>query len=202
MLSSNLIRWGAVATMVAGVLSVVIGILSTPLLVEEGSESASWYVLESVRWAFLALGVVGLYRYLRHLRRFGRTGMVGFGMLLVVSVANAIINLVFALTRGAGAQWLDARFGPVQALGTIFGVLLLGIGILRTGRLPRAGAWLWVLAALAYLVIIVGIITGVSPIYNWGFLVADALFGLGGILLGYGLWAHRDEPVQAAHPAR
>jgi hypothetical protein len=188
--------------MVAGLLSVVIGILSIPLFIEEGSESARWYVLESVRWAFLALGVEGLYRYLRHSRRFGRTGMVGFGLLLVVSVANAIINLVFALTQGAGAQWLDARFGPVQALGTIFGVLLLGIGILRTGRLQRAGAWLWVLAALAYLVIIVGIITGVAPIYNWGFFVADALFGSGCLVLGYELWSHRNQPLHAARQAR
>ena len=45
--------------------------------------------------------------------------------------------------------------------------------------------------------ILVGIINGVGPIYNWGFLVADELFGLGCLILGYELWSHWDDPVQA-----
>jgi hypothetical protein len=202
MSSSNLIRWGAIAAMVAGVLSIMLGVLSVPLFVEEGSEGTVWYLLEFARAAFLVTGLLGLYHYLRRPRRFGRLGTAGFYMLIVVSVANAIIYAFFALTEGAGAQWFEARFGPLQALLMIFGILLFGIGILRAGSLPRAGAWLWVLAVLVYVGIIVGIIAGVSPIYNWGFLAADALFGLGCIILGYGLWSHREERVQKTQPTQ
>jgi len=55
---------------------------------------------------------------------------------------------------------------------------------------------------LVYAGIIVGTIAGVGPLYNWGFLAADGMFGLGCVVLGYGLWSRRDEPVQAAQPAR
>jgi hypothetical protein len=204
MLSSNLIRWGAVAAMVAGVLSVVLGVLSIPLLIEEGSEGTGWYILESARAASLAVGLLGLYLYLRRQRRFGRLGTVGFYMLIVVTVADIVIYSAFALTegRGTGVQWFDAQFGPLHPLLLIFGILLFGMGILRAGSLSRAGAWLWILAALIFVGILVGIVTGVAPIYNWGFLLADGLFGLGAILLGYGLWSHRDEPFQATQPAR
>ncbi len=197
MSSSNLTRWGAIAAMVAGVLSIMLGVLSVPLFVEEGSEGTVWYLLEFARAAFLVAGLLGLYLYLRRPRRFGRLGTVGFYMLIIVSVANAIIYLSFALTQGSGAQWFDARFGPVQVLLTILGVLLFGMGILRVGSLPRAGAWLLVAAVLVYVGIIVSFIVGASDIFaNWGFLGADGLFGLGLIVLGYGLWSHRGAPVQ------
>jgi hypothetical protein len=196
---SNLIRWGAIAAMVAGILSVVLGVLSVPLFIEEGSEGTLWYLLEFARAAFLMVGVLGFYLYLRGSRRFGKLATVGFYMLILVTVADTIIYLALALTegKGTGVQLVDAQFGPLHPLLLIFGILLFGVGILRAGRLSRAGAWLWILAALTFVGILVGIITGVGPIYNWGFLVADGLFGLGCLILGYGLWSHRDDPVQA-----
>jgi hypothetical protein len=197
--SSNLIRWGALAIMVAGALSILLGALSIPSFVEESSEGTGWYLLELTRWAVLVVGLVGLYLYLRHSRRFGGLGTVGFYMLIIVSLANVIIYLIFALTKGAGAQWFDARFGLIQALLTIFGTLLSGMGILRARSLPRAGAWLWILAVLVYVGIIFSFIVGANDAFaNWGFLVVDGLFGLGCIVLGHGLWSHRGEPVQPA----
>ena len=175
MSTSNLIRWGAVAFTIAGVHSVVLGVLSIPLFIEEGSGGTLWYLLEFARAASLGVGVLGLYLYLRGSSRFGRLGTVGFYMLIAVSVADTIIYLALALTegKGTGIQLVDAQFGPLHPILLIFGISLFGIAILRTGSLLRAGAWLWILAALIFVVILVGIITGVGPIYNWGFLVAD-----------------------------
>jgi hypothetical protein len=199
MSSSNLIRWGALAIMVAGALSILLGALSIPSFVKESSEGTGWFLLEMTRWAALLVGLAGLYLYLRSSGRVGVIGMVGLCMLAIVSLANVVIYLIFALTEGAGAQWFDARFGLIQALLTIFGTLLSGMGILRARSLPRAGAWLWILAALSFLGIIVSFIVGANDTFaNWGFLVADGLFGLGCIVLGHGLWSHRGEPVQPA----
>ena len=197
MSSSNLIRWGALAIMVAGALSILLGALSIPWFVKESSEGTGWFLLEMTRWAALVVGLAGL--YLRSSGRVGVIGMVGLCMLAIVSLANVIIYLTFALTDGAGAQVFDARFGAIQALLTILGILLSGLGILRARSLPRVGAWLWMLAALSFMGVIVSFIVGASGAFaNWGFLVADGLWGVGSIVLGHSLCSHRGEPVQPA----
>ena len=199
MSSSNLIRWGALAIMVAGALSILLGALSIPWFVKESSEGTGWFLVEMTRWAALVVGLAGLYLYLRSSGRVGVIGMVGLCMLAIVSLANVIIYLTFALTDGAGAQGFDARFGAIQALLTILGILLSGLGILRAGSLPRVGAWLWILAALSFMGVIVSFIVGASGAFaNWGFLVVDGLWGVGCIVLGRSLWSHRGEPVQPA----
>src|SRR5918997_1637249 len=178
MSSSNLIRWGALAIMVAGALSILLGALSIPWFVEESSEGTGWFLLEMTRWAALVVGLAGL--YLRSSGRVGVIGMVGLCMLAIVSLANVIIYLTFALTDGAGAQGFDARFGAIQALLTILGILLSGLGILRGRSLPRVGAWLWILAAVSFMGVIVSFIVGASGAFaNYGFLVADGLWGVG-----------------------
>src|SRR5215210_2965025 len=195
MLSSNFIRWGAIATMLAGALSILIGVLSA---IEEGNYS----VVESTRWVVLVVGLVGLYLYLRRSRRFGRVGVASFYMLIVGCVLNTINYAGLLLIEGGVWMQLINIFAAVGAFLGLFGQVLFGICILRSGNLPRAGAWLWLVSAPIFLGAIVGFIVGASGTWsNWSFVVGEVVFGLGCIVLGSGLWAHRGEPVQPAHPA-
>jgi hypothetical protein len=203
---SNLIRWGAMAAILAGAFYIVGGLASSPLLAEEGqsfySQGAFGHLLEFAGSAALVVGLVGLYLYLRPSPRFGRLGTVGFYVLIVLVAYEAILPLI-ALTAGSGAaEGFDSYGGPPQAVGKIVGTVLFGIAVLRSGGLPRAGAWLLILGVGVYLAIVVSFIVGPEAFARWGFPLANGLYGLGLIVLGYGLWSHRGEPVQSARPAR
>ena len=113
---------------------------------------------------------------------------------------EAILPLIAEIAGPAGTDRLDS-LGPLQALGKILATLLFGIAILRTGILPRAGAWLMIVAVLVYLSIIVSFIVGPEAFATWAFPIASGLYGLALIALGYGLWSHRSDPVQPAQPA-
>ena len=206
MSTSNLIRWGAIAAMIAGVVYILGGVSSIPLFTEEGHSwyqgSTFWLLVEFVGSVALVVGLVGLYLYLRRSPRFGLLGTVGFYLLIVLTAYEAILPLVAEIAGPAGAEWLDSFIGLPQALGKILGTLLFGIAILRAGTLPRAGAWLLILAVLLYLSIIVSIIMGPEAFANWSFPIANGLYGVALIALGYGLWSHRSESVQPpAQPA-
>src|SRR5215218_10542524 len=101
MLSSNLIRWGAIATMLAGALSILIGVGSTQ------SFDVAWFdvawlsnLVESARWGVLGVGLVGLYLYLRRSSRFGWLGAVGCYTFIVACVLNTIAYLGFVPSEG------------------------------------------------------------------------------------------------------
>lgn len=194
MLSSNFIRWGAIATMLAGALSILIGALSA---IEEGNYS----VVESTRWVILVVGLVGLYLYLRRSRRFGRVGAVGFYILIVACVLNAIGYAGLLLDEGGVWMQLINIVSAAGAFLGLFGQVLFGICVLRTGNLPRAGAWLWLVSAPIFLGAIAGFIVGAGTWSSWSFVVGEVVFGLGCIVLGYGLWSHGGEPVQPSPPA-
>ena len=200
---SNLIRWGAIAAIIAGIVYVLGGVSSIPLFTEEGHSwyqgSTFWHLVEFLGSVALVVGLVGLYLYLRRSPRFGLLGTVGFYLLIVLTAYEAILPLVAEIAGPAAAEWLDS-IGLLQALGKILGTLLFGSAILRAGTLPRAGAWLLIVAVLLYLSIIVSIIMGPEAFANWSFPIANGLYGVALIALGYGLWTHRSDPVQP--PAR
>src|SRR5215212_2617277 len=202
---SNLIRWGAIAAIIAGIVYILGGVSSIPLFTEEGHSwyqgSTFWHLVESVGSVALAVGLVGLYLYLRRSPRFGLLGAVGVSLLIVLTTYEAILPLIAEIAGPAGAEWLDSFIGLPQALGKILSTLLFGIAILRAGTLPRVGAWLMIVAVLLYLSIIVSFIVGPEAFATWGFPIASGLYGLALIALGYGLWSHRSEPVLPARPA-
>jgi hypothetical protein len=134
MSSSKLIRWGAIATMLAGALSILVGVVSSQ------SFEDTWLsnLLESARWVVLGVALVGLYLYLRRSSRFGWLGAVGSYMLFVGCV---LLTIVY---RG-----LVPSEGGVTLVGVLLvdvGSVLFGVGILRAGSLPRAGAWLLIVS--------------------------------------------------------
>jgi hypothetical protein len=201
---SNYIRWGAIATIIAGVTGILGGLSSIPMFTEEGHSwyqgGTFWHLVEFVGSVALVVGLVGLYLYLRRSPRFGLLGTVGVFLLIVFTAYEAILPLTAEIAGPAAAKRLDS-IGPLQALGKILSTLLFGIAILRAGTLPRAGAWLLIVAVLVYSSIIVSFIVGPEAYANWGFPIATGLYGLALIALGYGLWAHRGEPVQPTRAA-
>lgn len=180
--------------MLAGALSILIGVLSA---IEEGD----YALAESTRWVVLVAGLAGLYLYLRRSRHFGRAAAVGFYILIVACVLNAIGYASLLLNEGGVWMRLYNIFTAVGALSGLFGQVLFGISILRTGNLPRTGAWLWLVSVPIFLGAIVGFIVGASDTWSsWSFVVGEVVFGLGCIVLGYGLWSHRAELLQPAPP--
>lgn len=186
MLISKLIQGSAMATILAGALSILIGILSA---VKENSYS----VLESTRWVVLAVALVGLYLYLRRSRRFGWLGAVGCYMMVLGCVPYAMVYLGL-VPSGVAA-------GGVLLISV--GTALFGVGILRDGSLPSAGAWL-LIASVPILIgaVVAAIVASGAHWLNWFFIAGEWVFGSGLVVLGYGLWLHRDEPVRPGQPAQ
>jgi len=203
---SNLIRWGAIGAIFGGAVTIVAGgILSTPVFSGEDpswyQQNPLWYLVEGATKVALLVGLVGLYLYLRRSPRFGWLGTLGVYLLIVITSFEAIFTLIAFLASGSAVEGVDSSLGPPKELGKIFALTLFGIAILRTGTLPRAGAWLMLSAVLVVVVSIGSFIVGPAAFANWSFPVAAVLLGLAFITLGSGLWSHRSEPVQPAQQA-
>jgi hypothetical protein len=179
MLSSNLIRWGAIATMLSGALSIFMAV------------STNYNLVELARWALLGVGVVGLYLYLRRSSRFGWLGAVGCYTLIVGCVLNTIAYLGFVPSEGV-VSYVAYVGDPLGLVGSV----LFGVGILRAGSLPRAGAWLIIVSIPILVIAIATTVIGDADWTDWFFVMGEGGFGSGCIVLGYGLWSHRGEPVQ------
>jgi hypothetical protein len=189
MLSSNIIRWGAIATMLAGALSIFMGVASSQSFVD-----VAWLsnLVESARWVLLGVGLVGLYLYLRRSSRFGWLGAVGCYTLLVGCVLNTIAYLGFVPSEGV-VSYVAYVGDPLGLVGSV----LFGVGILRAGSLPRAGAWLIIVSIPILVIALASTAIGDAHWANyWFFAMGEVMFGSGCIVLGYGLWSHRGEPVQ------
>jgi hypothetical protein len=182
MVASNLIRWGGPAAILGGVLVMI------------GSFYSAWIheALYGVGFALLFVGITGIYLYLRRSGRVGLWGTVGFYLVVYGSVVTSIDNLG-VLLNAWGTQWQDAL--DVLTLPAMLGWVLFGVAILRSGRLPRGGAWLLIASAPAEVGIIVAMaVSGYTlPDFVWS--VSAILFGLGWVWLGYGLWSESGAPA-------
>jgi drug/metabolite transporter (DMT)-like permease len=142
----------------------------------------------------LGVALVGLYIYLRRSSRFGWLGAVGCFLLIVGCVLNTIVY--------GGLVPIEGGVALVGVLMIIVGTVLFGVGILRAGSLPRAGAWLLIVSIPIFVTAIVASTAlGGAHWPNWFFIVGEVVFGLGCIILGLGLWSHRGEQFQPPHPA-
>ena len=188
--SKNVVRGGAiVTTVIAGILSILVGVVNS-----------IWYgdtwmsnLVETARWVVLGVALVGLYIYLRRSSRFGWLGAVGCFLLIVGCVLNTIVY--------GGLVPIEGGVALVGVLMIIVGTVLFGVGILRAGSLPRAGAWLLIVSIPIFVTAIVASTAlGGAHWPNWFFIVGEVVFGSGLMVLGYGLWSHRNEPVQLVSP--
>ena len=167
MASSDLIRWGGIAGVVAGVMYILTGFVNlfapqSPVFV-----SFSDYLIE-ILFVVGLLGTLAAIVGLHYLQRgrYGRTGVTGS---LTAFIGYALLLVAATVTILAGQEALDAVF-PIGSLAALVGVVLLGSASLRARVLPR---WCGLVLIAGYpLTVVVDIATG----------------GAGGIVMGI-VWA-------------
>ena len=136
MASSNLVRWGALGALLAGlawIASFVVGLASGG----QGSETfglPSSYLIEGLTGLALAgtlMGLLGLHA--RQSTSYGFLGTVGF---LAALIGTALVLANVLLIRMAERNLLDLLL-LVGLVGMLLGFVLLGIATLRARVLPQ-----------------------------------------------------------------
>lgn len=161
---SDLIRWSGIAAILGGVLNVLNSAFESAL----GSQAAWGFVIGGVATQFALIGI-----YVIQNRESGAWGLLGF---ILALTGNALF-----IGPGGTMGGIDASLlaGSIYALGLI----LLAVGSLRAGKLPRAVPILWLLA----------VVIGLPAFFIEGFDVVGyvggaVLFGAGFVWAGYSLW--------------
>jgi hypothetical protein len=180
-MAPSLVRWGALAALVSGVLWIVGGLLH--LAYPQDPPGALGHFLNYLgtaifSGAYLGMlgGLVGLHA--RQVESYGRLGTVGF----FLAFAGAALAFVGQATSGIFPQngalgWLFSDPGYAFLAGILLmslGLVLLGVATLRARVLPR-----WCGIGLVVLVVF-------SALGAYGGFVA---LGLIWLALGYALWS-------------
>ena len=165
--SDNIVRWGGLAAMGAGLLAIVYSLLA--FAAGKGDEPGPLDILIILAMILEVVGLVGFHALQG--RNYGRIGRAG----LYTTIGSIVIFelvLVASLVGGeVGLGWLAA----VGVLGAVVGLVLYGAATLQARVLPR---WCGILFII---LMPVGILSGdLQPI--WG--------GLVWLALGYALWSH------------
>ena len=182
MASSNLIRWGGLAALLAGALFIVEAV-AVPFI---GDVHWAFHLLDFPAHAFLAVGLVGLYLGQREQERFGWLGTVGVILIVTASVLIALGGLAIVFIDGvlkAPEEALNDIVHPLELL-VIIGAVLFGMATMQVNALPSGGALLIIVGALVFFGIA---FAGVGP--EWLTSVAVAILGAGWAWLGYALWS-------------
>jgi len=184
MASSDLVRWGGLAAMGAGVLFIVYSLLG--VAVGKGDEPGPLDFLALVGYGLQVVGLLGFHALQG--RNYGRIGRAG-----LYTTVGAIVVWEFLILAGlfagddGGPGWLVA----VGVLGTLVGLVLYGAATLQARVLPR---WCGIL----FIVLMPGtilfgtLLSGAYPII-WS--------GLVWVLLGYALWS-QSSGVASARASR
>ena len=188
MSSSNLVRWGGIAAVVAGLVWIVLVLFSprdaSDVLFFSGS---SGKVIFIVALLSQVTGIAGLYVLQRG--RHGRFGAVGALVAFVGFAIELIFVVVVSLGVGEGGGMVSLVLALLLALGVIVsfvGLALLGIAILRMRTLPR---WFGVL-------LIVGLPGAVILAIVLGALASWVAYGIFWLLVGYVLLSSNSTWVQ------
>ena len=187
--ASSLIRWGGPAAVLGSVLVAIGDFLPTH------------YWMYSPLWAagsaFMVVAITGVYLYLRRSGRIGLSGTVGFYMSIFAFMVITICSLGVLLNL-----WEARWFATLEAVDLLIflGTVMFGVAILRSGMLPRGGAWLLIAFVLAKVGVIVAMaVSGYTlPDLLWS--LPLILFGLGWVWLGYGLWS--ESGISVGRPSR
>jgi hypothetical protein len=188
MASSNLIRWGGLAAVLAGALFIVEAVV-VPFI---GDSHWGFHALDAPPHALLAVGLVGLYLWQTRQGRFGWLGTVGFILIVTACVVIALGGLAIIFVDGvlkAPVGVLDT-IHPVELL-LLIGSVLFSMATMRVNVLPSGGALLIIVGALGFFGIA---FAGVGP--EWLVSVAVAILGAGWAWLGYALWSESGESAQ------
>ena len=173
MASSDLVRWGGLAAILAGVAWGVSGIIHFAVVYPEAgtgpSGSISDYLIEGAH-AVAEAGMLGALLGLRAWQapRYGWLGAVGFALAFLGSALLCAITVIAIISGDALGEAVLGTIFVSGVLGWLVGFPLLGIATLRARVMPR---WAGVLL-IAYF-----------PLF--AFLLSS--YGWGGIMLGL-LW--------------
>jgi hypothetical protein len=170
MSSSDLIRWGGIAAMAAGV-AFTLDILLVFTMPEADWTNAVYIVAALL----MVVGLLGLHALQKD--NYGRIGRGGFWTVVVASLAQ-VLGLVIFLLGSEALIWLVF---PVGFVAVPFGLILYGAATLQARVLPR-----WCGLGL----IIVPPVTVVLGDYG------GILFGLLWLALGYALWSWRGRAAE------
>jgi hypothetical protein len=191
-MAPSLVRWGALAALVSGVLWIVGGLLH--LAYPQDPPGALGHFLNYLgtaifSGAYLGMlgGLVGLHA--RQVESYGRLGTVGF----LLAFAGAALAFVGQATSGIFPEngalgWLFSDPGYAFLAGILLmslGLVLLGVATLRARVLPR-----WCGVGLIALVVF-------SALGAFGGFVA---FGLIWLALGYALWSQLGTSIEQPSP--
>ena len=188
MASSNLIRWGGLAAVLAGALFIVEALV-VPFI---GDSHWGFHALDAPPHAFLAVGLTGLYLWQTRQGRFGWLGTIGFILIVAACVVIALGGFAIVFVDGvlkAPVGVLDA-IHPVELL-LLIGSVLFGMATMRENVLPSRAALLIIIGALGFFGIA---FAGVGP--EWLISVAVVILGAGWAWLGYALWSESGESAQ------
>ena len=180
MASSNLIRWGGLAAMLAGALFIVEAV-AVPFI---GDVHWAFHMLDFPAHAFLAVGLVGIYLWQKEQEHFGWLGTVGVILIVTASVLIALGGLAIVIVDGvlkAPEEALNEVVHPLELL-VMIGAVLFGMATMQMNVLPSGGALLVIVGALGFFGIS---FAGVGP--EWLISVAVAVLGVGWAWLGYAL---------------
>ena len=166
--SSNWIRWGGLAAMLAGVVFVTDTVLT--LTVADPTEDLWLDVFSVVGILLVVVGLAGFHELQKGSYR--RIGRAGFYTVIVASLIQ-VVGLVGFLLGSMALEWLIL----VGGLGSLVGFVLYGTATLRAGVLPR---WCGIALIVA--------LPAAIPLGEY----ANLLFGIVWLALGYTLWSQRD----------
>jgi hypothetical protein len=182
MASSNLIRWGGLAVMLAGAFFIVEAV-AVPFI---GDVHWAFHALDAPAHAFLAVGLVGFFLWQKGQERFGWLGTVGIVLIVAASVIIALGGLAIVFIDGvlkAPEDALNDIVHPLELV-VVIGAVLFGMATMQVDDLPSGGALLIIVGALGFFGIA---FAGVGP--EWLVSVAVAILGAGWAWLGYALWS-------------
>ncbi len=187
-MSSNLIRWGALAAIASAICAVLSFILYTAIVggdrLSDAATSAVFFLPSGAQLLAMVLLLVGLVAlFARQADTFGGLGLTGFLLALIGTTvaAGALWSQVFVVPRLAEAapSVVDQAGGSVLAgfllSFLLFGVgwLLFGVATLRTRVFPR-----W-----AVILLIAGAVISILPVPFRALILEIAVACLGFTLL-------------------
>ena len=172
MSSNQVFRWGGLAAMISGLLSILAAIVSIAGIlvpVIPGLVVAGLLIVTDVFIFFALIGFYGV-----QTREAGGLGLAGF----ILAICGILLGFVIA---------------PLGWLLLLAGLFLFAIANQRTGVLPAWGVWLWLLGAS---VAILGGVLSVELLFALGMTTAAG----GRAWLGSALWSWKPgSPVPSSH---
>ena len=179
MKSSNLIRWSGLAAVVAGLLFMVINLITLLILGfgQERSELLIRSIISPVAGALLLLGLIGLYA-----RQSEATDVIG-----LISFLFALLGTVLAL---AGNVWANM-------LGYL-GWALFGVSSWQARIYPPTAAILLVVGAVLTAPFSAFVVNRLGDIFVYAGIGASTIFGIAIAWLGFALFTGRGEEARRA----